>query len=80
MNIAEMKLVMQTARRCGRLDHEAIAQFQGYGLKDFKPVHVSIWQVSRLIRWQCLQFNGEFDMEAVDELMNIGRKKFLIIA
>jgi len=51
----------------------------GCGLPNFVPVHVTIEQVAKFIRWQALQFNGEFDAHALNECAEIAKKKFLIV-
>jgi len=38
----------------------------GYGLPDFAPVTVPIETVAKTIRWQALQFNGQWDTEELE--------------
>jgi len=54
--------------------------FDGFGLPDFETVYVTVFQVARLIRWQAVQLNGEFDQVALDEVKRCGRNRFQIIA
>lgn len=49
----------------------------GCGLPDFKPVFCTIEMVAKFVRWQCLQFNGEFNAENLNECATIARRKFL---
>lgn len=51
--------------------------FDGFGLPDFKPVCCTLKAMASLIKWQALQFNGQFDQEALNEIWNC-RKRFLI--
>lgn len=51
----------------------------GCGLRSFEPVHTTLEAVAKLIRWQALQFNGEWDAEALNEVAMIGRKNFLVL-
>ena len=51
----------------------------GCALRNFKPVHTTLRAVAKLIRWQALKLNGDWDMTEIDDLANIGRTKFLII-
>jgi len=51
----------------------------GCGLPGFKPVHTTLAAVAKLIRWQAIRFNGQWDAEALNEIATIGRKKFLIV-
>jgi hypothetical protein len=52
----------------------------GCGLPDFKPVTVSIDAAARFIAWQCLCLNGQFDQEALNEMREISRRKWLVCA
>jgi hypothetical protein len=56
-----------------------ISIFAGFGLRDFDPVYVTLDAVAALINWQCLQFNGQYDLVALNEIAYCGRKKFQII-
>lgn len=52
----------------------------GCGLPHYRfPVYVTKEAVAKLIRWQALQFNGEWNAEALDEVAQIGRTKFLVL-
>ena len=53
--------------------------FDGFGLKDFVPVYVTLRQVARLIRYQAVYLNGGIDTEKLQEVANFGRKMFKII-
>lgn len=51
----------------------------GYGLPDFEPVHVTLEQVAKEIRWAALQFNGQWNGEALDEVAKLGRRNFIVL-
>lgn len=51
----------------------------GYGLPNFNPVHVTLEQVAKEIRHHALQFNGEWDGEALNEVANLGRRNFIVL-
>ena len=52
----------------------------GCALPDYQfPVFVTRKQVAKLIRWDCLQFNGEFDAEELNNIGIIGKRKFRIV-
>lgn len=55
-----------------------LSVFDGFGLRDFKPVYVPMSQVVALIRWQAKQFNGEFDQAALQEIWE-ARNKIIIV-
>lgn len=83
MNKQEMKTAFAIAKEQtdngDHLDNHTLAIFAGFGLRSFKPVNVTISAVAQLIRWQALQFNGEWNAEALNEIANAGRRKFRII-
>lgn len=51
----------------------------GYGLPDFKPVHVTLEQVAKEIRWAALQFNGEWNGSVLDEVAKLARRNFIVL-
>lgn len=52
----------------------------GCGLPHFRyPVYTTLEAVAALIRWQAMRFDGQWDAEALDEVAQIGRKKFLVL-
>jgi len=51
--------------------------FFGCALRSFQPVPCTIEEVSRLIRYQCAQFNGGWDMVEMEHLREIARTKFV---
>ncbi len=53
--------------------------FNGFALPEFRPLLCTVREVARLIRWQCQRFNGTWDMEALAEIREAGRRKFEII-
>jgi hypothetical protein len=48
-------------------------------LPDFQPVHTTIDAVAALIRWQALQFNGQWDATELDNMAWIAKRKFTLI-
>jgi len=61
------------------LSDDAAHLFDGFGLPDFKTVHVTLSQVAELIRWQAKQLNGAWDNDALQAVANCGRHRFNII-
>lgn len=53
--------------------------FEGFELRDFEPINVTLTDVADLIRWQALQFDGEFDSEELHMIATEGKRKFLVI-
>jgi hypothetical protein len=51
----------------------------GFGLASFKPVPTTLSAVAKVIRHQALQFNGQWDAEALVELTPLARRKFIIL-
>ena len=52
--------------------------FDGFGLSDFKPVCCTLEDMARLIAYECLQFDGQFDREALSTIWHF-RKRFNIV-
>jgi hypothetical protein len=63
------------------LAREDLGIFWGFGLSEFVgPVHVTLRQVARLMRWQGLGWDGRsWDADALNEVIQMGRKRFLIL-
>lgn len=61
------------------LDLADLAIFDGFGLPGFKPVTVTTRALAMLIRWQCVQLNGQINSEALDEIATLGRTRFNVI-
>lgn len=56
-----------------------ISIFGNFARSYFKPVYVTLDMVAALINWQALQFDGEWDAVALNEVAQHGRHKFNII-
>lgn len=52
--------------------------FNGFGLKAFKPIVCTIRDLAALIRWQAVQFNGNLDLENLNEIWQC-KAKFQIV-
>ena len=57
---------------------DTIDIFNGFGLRDFKPVTCTVKDVAGLLKWQCLMFNGQIDHNALNEVWE-NRKKFIVV-
>lgn len=80
MNKAEMTQALTIAKNADiDLTNEDISLFDGYGLNGFVPIHVTVKQVARVIRWQAQYMNGTWDAEEINMITNYGRKRFIII-
>jgi hypothetical protein len=79
MNHPEFKAAVALAKSDVDLSNQEQDHFYGFGLPDFEPVVTTIPQVARLIRWQAQYMNGEWDMEALNEVRECGRRRFLIV-
>jgi len=53
--------------------------FDGFGLQEFQPVTVTLAQVAGLIRWQAGYLCGGWDNEAMQEIREHGRRRFLVV-
>ena len=84
MNKSEMKIAVSLAKSGQALMDQATGIFDGFGLPDFAPVHVTLRQVAWLIRWQAGMIVGRvgqpaWDAQEIDDIAYVGRTKFIII-
>ena len=68
--------IAKSDRDLSNIDNSVIF---GYGLPDFKPVHVTLEMVAKEIRWNSFMFSGEICSTALNEVATLGRRNFLII-
>lgn len=61
------------------LSNEDISHFDGFGLPDFQPITCTLRQLARLVRWQCVRFNGSIDADNLNEIANCGRHRFNVV-
>ena len=62
-----------------KYDWPTLDIFSGCGLPDFKSIFCTLWAVSRILRYQCLQFDGSWNDKELNEMAYIARHKFQII-
>ncbi len=55
------------------------SHLHGCALPGFVPVVTNLSAVAKLIRWQCGQLNGQWDMEEMQNMWLIARYRFLAI-
>jgi hypothetical protein len=56
-----------------------LAIFDGFGLKSFQPIVATTAALAVLIRWQCMQLCGDFDLDALNEIRVCLRRKLTIV-
>lgn len=61
------------------LQNEDDSVLHGCALSTFDPVHTTIPTVAKLVHYQAMQFNGRWDMQELDNMAQIAKKKFLIV-
>lgn len=49
----------------------------GCGLPGFAPVTITLDVAAKFIAWHCVMLNGQVDCEALTEMRNISRKRWL---
>lgn len=86
LNLAHDMTLIQFQKACAaaknpNLDLSATddTMLFGYGLPSFRQTHTTLAAVAKILRWDALQFNGEWDAESLNQIGEIGRKKFLIV-
>jgi|SaaInlV_165m_DNA_2_1040747.scaffolds.fasta_scaffold159401_1 hypothetical protein len=53
--------------------------FNGFGLSDYNPVHITIRDLACLVRYECTMMNCELDNHALNEIAELGKTKFIIV-
>ena len=53
--------------------------FEGFGLINFPAKDVTLVALAALVRHQCLMMNGNLDHDALEEIANVGRRKFNVV-
>lgn len=79
MNLAQFQAAFQIAKSDKDLSGVDDSNLFGFGLPDFRPVHTTIEAVAKTIRWQAKTLAGTWDAEALDEVVTLGRKKFIVL-
>ena len=80
MKTADLDRALAIARSGRPLNVADLSIFDGFGLPDFKPVTCTVEALAMLVRWQCVQLNGEINAEALQEIATYGRKRFLVLS
>lgn len=78
MTKSELSAALKIAKSDKEL-HEDLSIFLGYGLKNFDKIYVTLDAVAKLIRYQCIQFDGSIDTEKLNSLAYHSRQKFMVI-
>ena len=81
MTTPEFKRAFAIATSEADLSNEDIGVFDGFGLRAFKPVVVSLRQLAKLIRWQALSMGDSrviADNDNLNEIKVFGKAKFII--
>lgn len=79
MNADHFSAAVAMARSDIELDQYDINVLDGFGLSDFKQVHVLLEVVAKCLRWQCCQFGGGWDNEAMEECRLAFRHKVIVV-
>ena len=73
MNLKQMQKAIALAKSEVELGDLPTDEFDGFGLKGFKPVECTVEQVAQLIRYQARFVNGAWDEEAISEIVSCRR-------
>jgi hypothetical protein len=79
MNKEQLQAAFKIAESDADLMGEDISIFDGFALKDFKPVHCTLRAVAYLMRWQARYLNGKWDQQALDEVCHWARYRFICL-
>ena len=81
MNKKEFTEILEIAQD-SRIDLTDVDEtiLHGCALPDFQyPVFTTRKQVAKLVRWDCMLFNGEIGSEELNQIGIIGKRKFIIV-
>lgn len=56
-----------------------VSIFNGYGLQEFTPIVATKADLALLIRWQALQFNGQWDNQELTSIKHCLRRKLTLV-
>ncbi len=79
MKTADLDRALAIARSGRPLNVADLSIFDGFALPGFQPVTCTVEALAMLVRWQCVQLNGEINAEALLEIATYGRKRFLVV-
>ena len=79
MTTQEFKRAFTIASSDQDLTNVNMGHLFGFGLQDFQPVSTTVEAVARMMRWQAHQMDGGWDEQALDEIRQCGRTKFIVI-
>jgi len=79
MTLTQFQEAFTIAKSTKSLTDVDDSNLYGFGLDDFKPVHTTIDAVAKTIRWQALQFDGNWNAELLDEVAKCGRRNFIVL-
>jgi len=79
MTTKQFQQAFEIAKSSGSLINHDISVFDGFAISSFVSVVVTIDQVARLIRYQALMLNGQWDNDALTEILKSGRRKFTVV-
>lgn len=72
-------VAMARDNRIELLDRYDINILSGFALPDFRPVSIILEVAAACIRWQCAQFDGGWDNEAMEECREFFRRRVTIV-
>ena len=79
MKRSDLQSAVSLAKTSIDLSAEDISVFDGFGLREFRPVFVTLRQLAALVRWQCFYIGGGMDQDALAEIAEAGRTKFTLV-
>jgi hypothetical protein len=80
MKTSDLDTALVVARSDRPLNVADLSIFDGYGLPGFKPITCTLEALAMLVRWQCICFDGSIDSEALAEIADLGRHRFMVLA
>lgn len=79
MNANQFRSAVAVAMGPRDLSNICDIHLHGCGLPDFGEKITTIDAVAKLLRWQCQCLNGGWDMDEMQNMRDIARRKFRIV-
>ena len=79
MNTIQFNKAFELAKARVELLDVDFGLFDGFALQEFEPVTCTIKQVAALMRYQGQYLNGNWNMEKINNIREIGRTKFMVV-
>ena len=81
VNMTKQQFDKAVTIACGQQDLSQVddSVLHGCALPHFQPATITLEAAAKFIRWHATCLNGQVDSEALNEMRNLSRKKWLVV-